>query len=60
MQCDIIKYITLFLTVATCMDANAQNNTNQVSQQPQINQITDPQQIKNYLNGAIQALALLA
>ncbi len=45
---------TLFLTVATSMDANAQNNTEQVSQQ--LNQLTDPQQIKNYLNGAIQAL----
>ncbi len=46
---------TLFLTVATSMDANAQNNTEQVSQQP-LNQTADPQQIKNYLNGAIQAL----
>ncbi|MEJ7642769.1 MAG: hypothetical protein WKF36_11355 [Candidatus Nitrosocosmicus sp.] len=45
----------LFLTVATSMDANAQNNTEQVSQQP-LNQTADPQQIKNYLNGAIQAL----
>ncbi|ALI34440.1 hypothetical protein NMY3_00226 [Candidatus Nitrosocosmicus oleophilus] len=46
---------TLFLTVATSMDANAQNNTAQVSQQP-LDQTADPQQIKNYLNGAIQAL----
>ena len=46
---------TLFLTVATNMDANAQNNTAQVSQQP-LDQTADPQQIKNYLNGAIQAL----
>ena len=46
---------TLFLTVATNMDANAQNNTAQVSQQP-LDQPADPQQIKNYLNGAIQAL----
>lgn len=46
---------TLFLTVATSMDANAQNNTEQVSQQP-LDQTADPQQIKNYLNGAIQAL----
>jgi len=46
---------TLFLTVATSMDANAQNNTEQVSQQP-LNQTADPQQIKNYLDGAIQAL----
>ena len=46
---------TLFLTVATSMDANAQNNTEQASQQ-QIDQTADPQQIKNYLNGAIQAL----
>ncbi len=46
---------TLFLTVATTMNANAQNNTEQISQQP-LNQTADPQQIKNYLNGAIQAL----
>ncbi|MDQ3084346.1 MAG: hypothetical protein M3Q77_05965 [Thermoproteota archaeon] len=46
---------TLFLTVATSMDANAQNNTQQVTQQP-LTQTADPQQIKNYLNGAIQAL----
>ena len=46
---------TLFLTVATSMDANAQNNTEQVSQQP-LDQTADPQQIKNYLNGSIQAL----
>ena len=46
---------TLFLTVATSMDANAQNNTQQVSQQ-QLNQTADPQQIKNYLDGTIQAL----
>ncbi|TVP40957.1 hypothetical protein [Candidatus Nitrosocosmicus arcticus] len=46
---------TLFLTVATSMDANAQNNTKQVIQQP-LAQTADPQQIKNYLNGAIQAL----
>ncbi len=46
---------TLFLTVATSMDANAQNNTEQASQQ-QLDQTADPQQIKNYLNGAIQAL----
>lgn len=46
---------TLFLTVATNMDANAQNNTEQASQQ-QLDQTADPQQIKNYLNGAIQAL----
>lgn len=46
---------TLFLTVATSMDAKAQNNTTQVSQQP-LDQTADPQQIKNYLNGAIQAL----
>ena len=46
---------TLFLTIATSMDANAQNNTEQVSQQ-QLNQTADPQQIKNYLNGSIQAL----
>jgi hypothetical protein len=48
-------FATLFLTVATSMDANAQNNTAQVSQQP-LDQTADPQQIKNYLNGAIQAL----
>lgn len=47
---------TLFFTIPTSMDANAQNNTNQVSQQPPLNQTADPQQIKNYLNGAIQAL----
>jgi len=46
---------TLFLTVATSMDANAQNNTEQALQQ-QLDQTADPQQIKNYLNGAIQAL----
>jgi len=46
---------TLFLTVATSIDANAQNNTEQVTQQP-LAQTADPQQIKNYLNGAIQAL----
>ncbi|MDF0680745.1 MAG: hypothetical protein P0116_07265 [Candidatus Nitrosocosmicus sp.] len=46
---------TLFLTVATSMDANAQNNTTQGSQHP-LDQTADPQQIKNYLNGAIQAL----
>lgn len=46
---------TLFLTVATSMDANAQNNTEQISQQP-LDQTTDPQQIKNYLNRAIHAL----
>ena len=53
-------FATLFLTVATSMDAKAQNNTTQVSQQPvsqqPLGQIADPQQIKNYLNGAIQAL----
>ena len=48
-------FATLFLTVATSMDANAQNNTEPVSQQP-LGQTADPQQIKNYLNGAIQAL----
>ncbi len=45
---------TLFLTVATSIDANAQNNTEQVSQP--LDKTADPQQIKNYLNGAIQAL----
>lgn len=53
-------FATLFLTVATSMDANAQNNTEPVSQQPvsqqPLGQTADPQQIKNYLNGAIQAL----
>ncbi len=53
-------FATLFLTVATSMDANAQNNTEPVSQQPvsqqPLGQNADPQQIKNYLNGAIQAL----
>lgn len=45
---------TLFLTVVTSMGANAQNNTEQISQP--LNQTADPQQIKNYLNAAIQAL----
>ena len=53
-------FATLFLTVATSIDANAQNNTEPVSQQPvsqqPLGQTADPQQIKNYLNGAIQAL----
>ena len=53
-------FATLFLTVATSMDAKAQNNTTQVSQQPvsqqPLGQTADPQQIKNYLNGAIQGL----
>lgn len=46
---------TLFLIVATSMDANAQNNTEQVSQQP-LEHTVDPQQISNYLNAAIHAL----
>ena len=53
-------FATLFLTVATSMDANAQNKTEPVSQQPvsqqPLGQTADTQQIKNYLNGAIQAL----
>lgn len=51
-----VIFAALFLTIATNMDANAQQNTTQQGAQQPPNQTADPQQIKNYLNSAIQAL----
>ena len=54
-----IATATALSTVDTTLNAYAQNTTTATqtpTPQPQTNQTADPQQIKNYLNQAIQAL----
>ena len=46
----------MFLSIDTAMNVYAQNTTMPSTEQQQQNQTTDPQQIKNYLTQAIQAL----
>jgi tRNA U34 5-carboxymethylaminomethyl modifying GTPase MnmE/TrmE len=54
-----IATATSLSTIDNTLNAYAQNTTTPTqtaTPQPQTNQIADPQQIKNYLNQAIQAL----
>jgi tRNA U34 5-carboxymethylaminomethyl modifying GTPase MnmE/TrmE len=54
-----IATATALSTIDNTLNAYAQNTTTPTqtaTPQPQTNQIADPQQIKNYLNQAIQAL----
>jgi hypothetical protein len=53
-----IATATVLSTIDNTLNAYAQNTTTptQTAAQPQTNQTADPQQIKNYLNQAIQAL----
>jgi hypothetical protein len=53
----VVIAASALLTIDTALNASAQNATTATpSLQPSSNQTADPQQIKNYLNQAIQAL----
>ena len=52
----IVVGAATLLSIDTAMNVYAQNTTMPSTEQQQQNQTTDPQQIKNYLTQAIQAL----
>src|ERR671910_1357473 len=53
----VVAMAVAALSIDTTLSAYAQNTTTPTpTSQPQTNQIADPQQIKNYLTQAIQAL----